>query len=344
MCGIAGVQRWGEVPISADEVEVLLISLQHRGLSATGVVLQNTDSPDELFILKAPTPAHNFVATPEYRKFMNKNLKDTTKTVLLHTRAATVGNPLKNENNHPMYNGLTALIHNGGIGNADYLFQDMKLERSCETDSDIIRAVLDKQGLSQDAIQTMNRMSGSAAFAAIRKGDIEHLLLARSGNPLVYAYSDVTDKFYWASEIQAIQKAARPWVRRRGLWFRAGSSKLDYFSIPDNTAYMLGPGGLEWRKEMKISYNFRPVEYREFENFRHKRKRWEEDHEREEKKTPTISTTTDRPVVYTGKDGMMTTICRKCHKVNAKKTNSDPWSMYKCYGCQESFAYLERMN
>src|ERR1700690_900722 len=160
MCGICGVRRFGESPITLDEINIMLIDNQRRGNHATGVALQQVDG--SIQILKQDEPAWRFVTTDAYHAFMEANLREDTLIALGHTRLATKGPTTNNVNNHPMWAGKTAVIHNGVIHNDDAMFTRLKLERFAETDSDIIRAILDDQGFTPKALNMLSDLSGSA--------------------------------------------------------------------------------------------------------------------------------------------------------------------------------------
>ena len=264
MCGIGGIYRMENNPITAEEIVLLLCSLEHRGNHATGIALHQADGQIE--ILKDGKPAWSFTASEEFKSFVNTKLLPTTRSALLHTRFATQGNPFHNENNHPMFAGKVAVIHNGCIRNDWTLFREMNLDKSCETDSDIFRAILDKSGFNQAGVNVLNKIAGSGAIAAVSTEFPDKLLLARSGNPIVFGYTN--DKLYFASELECIQKATRPWEQIKGLWLRTGNSRETAFnSMPDNTAYMMGPDGLEWRQEFKICTTFTPARYTCYTNY-----------------------------------------------------------------------------
>lgn len=276
MCGLCGVRKFGQVPIDQAMVDTLLLGNEHRGISATGVALQQEDGSIQVY--KIDEPAWAFVASNEYKEFMKKNLRPTTLTVLGHTRAATVGEPEKNENNHPMWHGKTAVTHNGTIQNHTNAFDRYKLERHAETDSDIIRAILDEDGLTPKALNKMNSLTGNAAFVAVSTAYPGKLLLARSGNPIQLAATE--DYLIWSSETGPIYKALRPNAMRFGVPMRR-MSPLDHYMVPmnDHSAWLFGnkPKGadigtweddwLEWHQEMKISYNFTPVNYQVHANY-----------------------------------------------------------------------------
>lgn len=247
----------GDTPITPEEIKILLCALERRGNHATGIALMTNN---EIHVCKDAKPAWAFVGDKSTDEFLDAFLTQDTTMALLHTRLATVGNPRINANNHPMYLGRSAVVHNGGVPNQSMIFNTENLgDRSCETDSDVFRAILDKQGLNETAIQTMNRLSGSAAIAAFTADDPNSLLLARSGSPLVYATSE--DKLWWASETQAIQKAVRPWTNHHGLPARSHRSDVSYFTMPDHTAYIIRPGERPIRREFKVCAHYNKPDY-----------------------------------------------------------------------------------
>lgn len=318
MCGIAGVRRFGDTPITREEIQILICSLERRGNHASGMAIVN-DEGTSIAVHKMPEPAWSFIKSNATDGFLNEHLREDTNIVLLHTRFATCGTPEDNANNHPIWNGTTAVVHNGGIRNYDSLFKSEHLTPSCATDSDYIRAVFDKEGFEPKAIRLLNKAWGSGAIAAVSTDYPGVLALGRSGNPLIFA--DFQDKFYFASEMQAIHKAVRPWVKRRGLWMRSRISGMAYNNMPDNTMYFLGPDGEETKHmELKIATNFTPPIYRSYENYAEKMKTWR------------VQGSSDR--VYTQ--------CRKCQLVQSKYQGT-PWKDLKCgnKNCNESFAYLE---
>lgn len=263
MCGIMGVRRFGPTPITLDEISIMLIDNQRRGTHATGVALQQIDG--SIQVLKKDEPAWRFVTTDEYRAFMEAHLLEDTLIALGHTRLYTKGSPTVEANNHPMWSGKTAVIHNGVIHNDDQMFTRLKLERFAETDSDIIRAILDSQGFTPKALNTLSDLSGSAAFAAISVDEPGKLLLARSGNPVELAATP--DKLYFASERQTLHKGLRPYDKWYGIPMRKLKSDVAAIPMNNDTAYLIGArprsgagtweaDWLEWHQGMRISYNF----------------------------------------------------------------------------------------
>lgn len=329
MCGLAGVKRFGDTPITEAEISILLCSLENRGNHATGVALQN-DGDATIHVHKKDIPAWSFIADDNYLQFMETFLTPATRTIILHTRAATHGAPYKNENNHPIYLDKTAIVHNGSISNSDALFGKLHAPRSCETDSDIIRAILDRDGFTQNAVRRLSEMTGSAAIAAIRADAPGELLLARSGNPVVYA--NFNDKLYWASELHAIQKAVRPWVEKYGLFMRESNARIAHHSMPDNTAYLIGPDGVEWKQEFTVCSSFKPVTYRVHDTYFHKRRGWKLQKDSEERR---------KTIVAPAENRSSAGYCPKCNISVHKLDPTKDWKDYFCHRCKEGLGELD---
>lgn len=222
----------GDTPILQSQLELLACSLEYRGNDATGIALQQEDGT--VVVHKDDDAAIRYVKGDGFAHFCEEHLNDTTRIALVHTRKATKGTPFKNDNNHPLYSGKAAVVHNGMIGNDDFLFKDMSLERGAETDSDIIRAIIDRYGLTKKAIRQLNRMAGSVAAAIIHPEFPNTLMLLRSGNPLIIGASD--DYLIGASDRRAVFQGLRPWVARYGFLMRTHVPNISFVECVNNTA------------------------------------------------------------------------------------------------------------
>jgi len=269
MCGIAGIRRFGPEPITEDQITTLLCALEHRGSDATGVALMRGD---EIIVCKKDVPAATFCGDPAFRKLMDEELKEDTDICILHTRSWTQGPPHKMENNHPLFVGKSAVVHNGMIHNDDRLFKEKKLDRHAEVDSDILRAIVDEEGITKKCIRELNAVNGSAAIAAISNEYPGWLLLARSGSPLVLAATE--HQLVWASEKMAIHSAMRPYTKRFGLWWQPNNRPdIGFMTLQDNSAWLFGPTGLEWHDKFNATYSYNPPTYDIHGNFRKHRER-----------------------------------------------------------------------
>lgn len=249
MCGLAGVRRFGDQPILPVELDQLLLSMEYRGLDASGVALQQADG--QVCIYRSHDKAWQFVHEKGYRAWLDEWLRDDTLIAMIHTRKATKGTPYKLENNHPLFAGQAAVVHNGQVNNDDALFRELDLERHAETDSDVIRAIIDKYGITKQAIEHLNKIAGTVAAAAIHPKYPGKLLLLRSGNPLVLASSEKLQKLFWASDRRAIYRAAKPWVRRWNIEMQLAVPDLAFINLYEDSGWILGDKGLEFHGEFK---------------------------------------------------------------------------------------------
>ena len=273
MCGIAGVKRFGNSPITLDEIRVLLASLEHRGTDATGIALM---AGNQIDVHKNDDAAWRYITSKGFTTFIEEKLTDQVDTVILHTRASTCGNPRENKNNHPLTLGGAAIVHNGMIGNHIDVFKELKVERSAETDSDAIRAVVDVYGITMDAIKAMRKLEGSIAAACIDPRYPGKLMLLRSGSPLTMAH--VGDKLMWASEKSAIHRAARPWGMVRNFWVQTEEVPVQWCATPVDTAMIIGPEGLEVHAEFKTCRYYTTPDYtKQRRDYSSRQARWDRD-------------------------------------------------------------------
>lgn len=255
MCGIAGFYRMNpKVRIRDWQITMAANCLEYRGNDATGVALM--DMKGKIRVLKNNDPAWKFTAGKEYKKFLADHLTEDTRIVLIHTRKWTKGSPYKNENNHPMFDGHGAIVHNGWVQNDDGLFTANKgkpgWKRSCETDSDAIRAVLDcAGGISKDTIKSMNLIEGVAAVGAIHPATPDKLLLLRDQNPIVIGAT--RDILMFASDKTTIHKSLKPWVRLHNIWMQVHAPDLSFVPMPNETGWIIGPDGFEAHEKFQAN-------------------------------------------------------------------------------------------
>jgi predicted glutamine amidotransferase len=250
---------------------MLLVGNEHRGIDATGMAFSYLDGSVKVF--KKDVPSWSFVTDPEYKKFIETNLTDKIWAVLLHTRAATHGNPRDNNNNHPMYAGKSAAIHNGMIQNDNHLFNSLNLDRKAETDSDIIRAIVDKNGITEKCIKELNKLSGSVAAAVVSPDYPQKMLLMRSGSPLTLASDG--DHFLFSSERNTLDRALKPWVKRWGMHFQLKRADAAFSPFADNTAWILGAKGQEGHYEFKsLGGKYIEPNRATYEQYKNRQEKW----------------------------------------------------------------------
>lgn len=322
MCGICGLRKFGDEPIKPSYVNMLLMMNERRGNQATGIAIQNKDG--KVHVLKDDEPAYKFVGSKEYKDFLAEHLSDETQIVLGHTRLATQGTPRNNANNHPVWAGKTAIVHNGMISNDGFLFNDLKIKREADVDSDIIRGILDEAGFTKKGVKMLNRVSGSAAIAAVSPEYPGMLLLARSGSPIVMASTE-GDLMIWSSEKVAIHTTLRPYIRKHnGLFFQKQRPDVAFQNMSNNSVYLFNEKGLQWHDEFDGTRQYFAPIYRVNENYRSKRNQfaYEDDHDivqcpNPECKKYILLTTPQKKV------DLSTLKCGKCGGGLAKKWGSN---------------------
>ena len=256
MCGIGGILRMKDSAITDTQLASLLLGLERRGNDAAGIALSYEDGT--VLVHKAPGSAFKLLDAQEYRDFLAANLTDKVKIALVHTRAKTCGSERDNTNNHPLTAGKCAVVHNGIIGNHRELFAQLSLSRTAETDSDILRAILDQHGLTETGVEKLRVVHGTAALAAVHPDYPNRVLLARSGNPLEIG---VTDEFiFWASERSPIAHANRRWETQHGIPAFKANRAVSFSQVPVDTAWLLDTEkGLVWHRPFTTArYERRP--------------------------------------------------------------------------------------
>lgn len=205
MCGIAGfhiknpkVARTEEaINLVADK---LLLGIEQRGKHATGFVAV-TDK-GAVTVDKAAVEATEFIKDRD-------NIPEDVRTVLLHTRYFTKGEPSNMGNNHPVIYKTCFTTHNGSISNDDDLFREFNLHRNYEVDTEIIPALLDKYGLGDLAHikEALTKFRGPLAIATIDPVNHPHKVLLAKGlnSPLVVFENE--NMIMWASLMSAMKDA-----------------------------------------------------------------------------------------------------------------------------------------
>lgn len=253
---------------------MLLVGNEHRGNDATGMAFSQADGSVQ--VLKEDCQAWAFTRNDKYEAFINEYLKPDTWGVILHTRGATTGSPRINENNHPLYSGKCAAVHNGMIGNHDSLFKSLDIKRGAETDSDIIRGIVDKFGFTHEGIKTLSRMSGSVASAIVSPEYPKHMLLLRSGSPMCLACTE--KQLIFSSEKNTIHKALKPTIQRYKMWFQIPRADAAFAPFPDHSAWLIGPEGQEWHQEFRSLMGAYSEPFRRtYTDYRRRQERWDDE-------------------------------------------------------------------
>ena len=183
MCGIAtisiGRKTRKMIPygIIRDLVSELLVELEVRGNDAAGLAVINDSDSSPSLVFKKPLRPSCLVVRPKFKESL-ESIGPETNFILLHARAATVGNNRDNFNNHPIIIPGCVGIHNGTLRNHLALFwkHEEDFKQLGDVDSEIIFQLYKyhvSRGLeSQDAIQTVAESLNGAFTGALV--DLKH--------------------------------------------------------------------------------------------------------------------------------------------------------------------------
>jgi len=199
MCGIAGVYlRDPSAKADLDGMlDTMLDCIEHRGGDATGFVALDAKGIAEW--QKAACSSKDFC---RYRRPVPKG----TRTILAHTRWATLGLPAFVENNHPLKRGAFVAIHNGHVSNHSKIFALAGRTPYGQVDSECIPARFASLGSLAAAPKVMREIQGAAAIAAVDERNPGELLLAKGHQSPLFVLQ--TKKYVlWGSTRRTIEEA-----------------------------------------------------------------------------------------------------------------------------------------
>lgn len=127
MCGIFGIVSPG--PIKRDELQLLAEHARQRGRDSSGLVF-------------VPNATEYNISRADYdiRKLLDKSKLGNTTIALGHSRLITNGL----SDNQPVVRNNLFVIHNGIIVNDESLWEQLRLDRRQEIDTEIIAAITEK--------------------------------------------------------------------------------------------------------------------------------------------------------------------------------------------------------
>lgn len=180
MCGIVGAVA------QRDVAEILvdgLHRLEYRGYDSAGVAVLGND--------------HNLqiVRRVGKVKFLDEALESNPLlggTGIAHTRWATHGEPSE-VNAHPHRSGKIAVVHNGIIENYEELSAELQQRGyvfQSQTDTEVIAHLVEWEFRTTpnllDAVRkAVKQLRGAYGTVVMNQDESEHLVVARSGSPLV---------------------------------------------------------------------------------------------------------------------------------------------------------------
>lgn len=228
MCGICGYYSFGTLP-DKSTIELMFQLTQSRGKDASGIAYVRDDS---LKILKHDIPASELIRTSSWGDLMLPNV------MIMHCRKTTQGTEKNNKNNHPIFNKAgTALIHNGIIRNDHVIFDQRDYQRDALVDSEVLLRILEGNDPWKDRLIDLGEnVSGNYAIAMVNELKPFELTLIRRTSPIWLAVDRVKSILYFASTKDILTTALSQYHRG----FRIGTNALEFHTMPDDTAYIIG--------------------------------------------------------------------------------------------------------
>lgn len=207
MCGIVGCvlkKDRNAAPILKESIK----RLEYRGYDSVGVAtVTNKINLDK--------------GKGKMKEVFNENFANFPgNTGIAHTRWATHGNPNKtNAHPHTDCNNQIAVVHNGTLRNYDTLKEELIKEGhvfKSETDTEVIPHLIESfmaQGndLEESLKQTVKKLDGSYAIAAIAAAEPNRIVSVKNKSPLIIGLAG--KESYLASDIPAILKYTNEIIR-----------------------------------------------------------------------------------------------------------------------------------
>ena len=183
MCGIVGAVA------QRDVAEILvdgLHRLEYRGYDSAGVAVLGADK--NMQILRRVGKVKALDDAMAEKPLLGG-------TGIAHTRWATHGEPTE-ANAHPHRSGKIAVVHNGIIENYEELrtlLQERGYVFKSQTDTEVIAHLVEWELRTSDSLleavqKTVKQLRGAYGTVVLNEEEPEHLIVARSGSPLVIGY------------------------------------------------------------------------------------------------------------------------------------------------------------
>lgn len=182
MCGIVGA-------VAQRDVAAILVDglhrLEYRGYDSSGVAVVNDH---KMQIVRRVGKVKGLDDALEAQPLLGG-------TGIAHTRWATHGEPSET-NAHPHRSGNIAVVHNGIIENYAELKAELQARGyvfQSQTDTEVIAHLVNwelrsSKSLLEAVQKTVKQLRGAYGTVVLNEDEPEHLIVARSGSPLVIGY------------------------------------------------------------------------------------------------------------------------------------------------------------
>ena len=183
MCGIVGA-------VAQRDVAAILVDglhrLEYRGYDSAGGAVLGTDK--HMQILRRVGKVKALDEALEAKPLLGG-------TGIAHTRWATHGEPSE-INAHPHRSGKIAVVHNGIIENYEELRSELQARGyvfQSQTDTEVIAHLVEWEFRTSNSLleavrKTVKQLRGAYGTVVLNEEEPEHLIVARSGSPLVIGY------------------------------------------------------------------------------------------------------------------------------------------------------------
>ena len=202
MCGIVGA-------VAQRDVAAILVDglhrLEYRGYDSAGVAVLGADK--QMNILRRVGKVKALDDALEAKPLLGG-------TGIAHTRWATHGEPSE-ANAHPHRSGKIAVVHNGIIENYEELRAELQARGyvfQSQTDTEVIAHLVEWEFRTSNSLleavqKTVKQLRGAYGTVVLNEEEPEHLIVARSGSPLVIVYG--IDENFLASDPLALLSVTR---------------------------------------------------------------------------------------------------------------------------------------
>ena len=195
MCRIASIFKYGDTNINPEHIAEMLKRMEYAGKDATGLAFISKKE-DTVWYSKSPGKASDFVSGD----FVDRIRKYTelSDIVLLHTRQATHGTFLNNDNNHPILGKQYVMIHNGVVNVKE------KFTARGETDTEQLLLAIEKYGLKKGP----EMATGSAAVILANAISKRYVYFYKTSWSPLELYRDKDNKIVYLASTQHIINGA----------------------------------------------------------------------------------------------------------------------------------------
>ena len=183
MCGIVGA-------VAQRDIAAILVDglhrLEYRGYDSAGVAVLGADK--QMNILRRVGKVKALDDALEAKPLLGG-------TGIAHTRWATHGEPSE-ANAHPHRSDKIAVVHNGIIENYEELRAELQARGyvfQSQTDTEVIAHLVEWEFRTSNSLleavqKTVKQLRGAYGTVVLNEEEPEHLIVARSGSPLVIGY------------------------------------------------------------------------------------------------------------------------------------------------------------